>query len=514
MLSNRRTPPLELLAAPVLALLLVVLAALQFHWLEQWALRDAESREVALATLAQGLVAEIDAEVERELARLRAIGDVWARSASEQPALAPSVETAPLWWVARDPRRTARPVWRLRAGPQPQFVEAGLAELLQQTGRWGERLLRGVGGGPGEIEGLAPMLLLELRAAPAVAEHERGFLLQPLSPDLFQQALQRALRQSERSRAGVVRAQLLPANESDAGILVPTPARFAGQPVAGYWRLQLRYSGGSARELAAQLQRGHLLLAGSILLLLAVSATLLGVAAYRRRRLAEQRLLTIATVSHELRTPLAVIDSAAANLADGITAEPARVREYGALIRNEAQRLQRWVEQALEPGVLADGAAAPVRAGSSAIGASLQRCFDDLQIDPERLRLDLGNLADVVVALPAADLDLVLSNLIGNALSYADAGSPIWLRLQRRGRRLELRLCNRCGTLRPDERGRLLEPFFRAEHARSQRRHGSGLGLSLVRAVLQRHRGRLKIGFADTLVDVRVTLPLHNPGRP
>lgn len=511
MTLERRTPLLELLAAPVLALLLLALAALQYHWLDQWALRDAESREVALATLAQGLGAEIDAEVQREFERLRAVATaLGSKPAGGQLSATLPAGSASVWWVARDPRRAERPVWRLRQRPEPRLVEVGWAEFLQQAGAWGERLLRGAAE-PAQIEGLAPVLVLARSAALGSGRDEPGLLFQRLSAESLQTALQRALRQSERSRAGAVRARLLPARESVEGILLPTPARFAGQPAAGYWRLQLAYSAGSAQELAAQLQRQHLLLAGSILLLLAVSAALLGVAAFRRRRLAEQRLLMIATVSHELRTPLAVIDSAAANLADGITAEAARVREYGGLIRSEAQRLRRWVEQALEPGVLADGASAAAGPGSTALGAALQRSVDQLQIDRERLRIDLAGLASAQVAMPSAELDLVLGNLIGNAQRYADPASPLWLTLRQRGNRLDLQLRNHCSDLRPDERGRLLEPFFRAEHARARHRHGSGLGLSLVRAVLQRHRGRLKIGFLDTLVEVRVSLPLHKP---
>ncbi len=506
MSTERRSTPLELLAAPLLGLLLLVLAGLQYHWLEQWALRDAESRQVALATLAQGLVAAIDAEVAQELDGLRAfaaasadvpLGQSLPRSAAQQKAT--------IWWVAADPRRADRPVWRLQQRPQPRLVQVGLTELTQHGGAWTQQLTRG--GGVAEPEGSAPLLVLRQAQRRGDTAGGAGYLMMVMPGDRLQSVLRRAMQQSERSRAGAISARLLPAAEVDTGMLVPTPMSFAGQPAAGYWRLQLDYAEGTASELAGQLQRRNLLLAGSVLLLLAASIALLAVAAYRTRRLAEQRLLMIATVSHELRTPLAVIDSAAANLAEGIAAEPARVREYGSLIRNEARRLRGWVEQALAPGVLAVQPRVDRPSSGSEFGEAVQRVLSNLG-ESSRLRIDLANCASAVVTMPAADLDLIIGNLSVNALRYADADTEIQLQARRQGRRLVVEWRNRCSSLIRAERKRLLEPFFRSEQARSLHREGSGLGLNLVQAALGRCGGRIEIAFDDTLVTVRVNLPI------
>jgi signal transduction histidine kinase len=490
----------------MLAILLLALAALQYHWLEQWALRDAESRQVALATLAQGLVAAVDAEVAQELDALRAV----ASAAADVPlggALAGLVDQqdARVWWVARDPRRSARPIWRLQHRPRAHFAQVGLAELLQRGGNWSQRVIGGIG--VSESDGSAPLLVLDQMGRSDGPDGEAGFLVMSLSAEQLRSVLRRALRQSERSRAGAISARLLPSSEAVGGTALPSPQRFAGQPAAGYWRLQLDYAEGTASELAGQLQRRHLLLAGSILLLLGASSALLAVAAYRRRRLAEQRLLMIATVSHELRTPLAVIDSAAANLAEGIAAEPAQVREYGGLIRSEAQRLRDWVEQALAPGVLAPQPRPGSAASGSAFGPTLQRTLATSD-DQHRINADLADCATVVVAMPEADLELVIGNLSSNALRYADAGSEVRVQARRQGNRLQIEWRNQCSSLQPGEREHLLEPFFRSEQARRQHRQGSGLGLSLVKAALDRCGGRLRMRFDATQVKVRVILPL------
>src|SRR6185436_5546643 len=81
----------------------------------------------------------------------------------------------------------------------------------------------------------------------------------------------------------------------------------------------------------------------------------------RAHDLARQQLEFVATVSHELRTPLAVIRSAGDNLADGVVADEARVRQYGALVRSEGLRLTELVEQILEFAGLQSGQRATAR---------------------------------------------------------------------------------------------------------------------------------------------------------
>src|SRR6185436_21042588 len=85
--------------------------------------------------------------------------------------------------------------------------------------------------------------------------------------------------------------------------------------------------------------------------------------AERQRRMAKQQMEFVAAVSHELRTPLAVICSAGENLADGVVADPAQVKRYGALVETEGRRLGDMVERVMEFAGISVGTAMRARAG-------------------------------------------------------------------------------------------------------------------------------------------------------
>ena len=116
---------------------------------------------------------------------------------------------------------------------------------------------------------------------------------------------------------------------------------------AAGWRLVVRHRGGALAQAVAMTWTRDLLLGCGVLLILAASMTLVLIWTQRIRRLAKMQMDFVAGVSHELRTPVSVISSAAENLADGVVEAKPQVKQYGALIRNEAHRLAAMIEQVL-----------------------------------------------------------------------------------------------------------------------------------------------------------------------
>src|SRR5262249_19998495 len=119
-------------------------------------------------------------------------------------------------------------------------------------------------------------------------------------------------------RLAVMRMGLPEANEQD-----------------GLWRLHLRNRSGSLETDVAQARRQNLLISFGILILLAAAVALLTLSARRARRLARQQMDFVAGVSHELRTPITVTNSAAYNLAKGVTRDPDQIQSYGRIIRKQ-----------------------------------------------------------------------------------------------------------------------------------------------------------------------------------
>ena len=267
----------------------------------------------------------------------------------------------------------------------------------------------------------------------------------------------------------------------------------------GHWRLVATHRAGSVDQVVAAARRRNLAVSGVILALLGVSVVLIVVSAQRARRLAERQLEFVAGVSHELRTPVAVIGSAGENLADGIVADREMVKQYGRVVRDEARRLAEMVEQVLD------------FAGSYA-GRRAYR-FEDLDVEElaheclVALRPALAEAGATVEArfdesLPAVKADRAalrraLLNLLQNAVKYG--GPAPWIGLRVTGPRgqgrpeVRIEVEDHGLGIAPGERERIFEPFVRGEEAQARQIRGSGLGLSLVKRIVEAHSGRISV---------------------
>jgi len=268
----------------------------------------------------------------------------------------------------------------------------------------------------------------------------------------------------------------------------------------GAWRLVMKRRDGSLEQAVAAIRRRNLAISLGILTLLGATAAMMMVTTQRAQRLARQQIEFVAGVTHELNTPLTAIRSAGQNLADGVVAEPAQVRRYGALIEGEGRRLSNMVGQALEFAGIQSGRRVyhprPVEVGEIVDGA-LQDCrwlFQEKRIEVER---------DVEAGLPPilADATAVrqaLQNLLENAVKYG--GRAGWIGVQARRApsgplvgQIEITVADRGPGVRAEDRPHLFEPFFRGRDAAAGTIPGSGLGLSLVRHIAEAHGGRVTV---------------------
>jgi signal transduction histidine kinase len=298
----------------------------------------------------------------------------------------------------------------------------------------------------------------------------------------------------------------------------PPPGRFAAPPVRGEgrgegpWRVVVTHRAGSLEAAVARARRRNLALSAAVLLLLAGSLAVMAFAAQRARRLARQQMELVAGVTHDLNTPLAAIRSAAQNLADGVVAAPDQVRRYGTLIEREGSRLSALVAKALELAGIQSGSRVyrpePV-ALAEVVGEAL---------DASRWALQEGGFAveeDVPADLPPVRADrgalqMAVQNLVDNAVKHAAAGRWLGLRARAAGAWVTLTVEDRGPGIRPEDRPHLFEPFFRGPAAAGPV-PGSGLGLSLVRQVVEAQGGRVSVapGAAGRGSAFALRLPVH-----
>jgi signal transduction histidine kinase len=272
----------------------------------------------------------------------------------------------------------------------------------------------------------------------------------------------------------------------------------------GLWEMLVRYRAGSLDQAMTTFRRRNLLLSGSVLVVLALGICMLVILTERARSLAEMQTEFVLGMSHELRTPLTVIRVAADNLKRGIVESSEQAHKYGEIIDTHASELSNMIEETLEFARMQSatliGKRTPVAPGHI-VKASLANCEPALRnagIDVElHLAPDLP-LIDVDIHL----LNKCLENLIHNIVKYAAAGRWMAIRANKitrpDGEKMQISVEDRGPGISPVDLPHIFEPFYRGKHAELSQVPGVGLGLTLVKRVVEAHHGSVEVESSES----------------
>ncbi len=271
-----------------------------------------------------------------------------------------------------------------------------------------------------------------------------------------------------------------------------------GRDGVPHWNVHVLHRAGSLDIAVSHARLRNLLVSFGVLVLLGASMGLVLATTGRARRLAAQQMEFVAGVSHELRTPLAVIRSAAENLADGVVADPKQVKRYGDVIAGEGRRLTQMVEQIMEfAGFESGRATLDVRpADLGGIIDEALRGADPLVREHHATIERRGTIELPAVLVDPSAVSRSLQNLIVNALKYGGAPPAVVVDARRaEGARREVTVTigdNGSGIAARDL-PHIFEPFYRGGDAAARQIHGSGLGLSLVKRIMDELGGRITV---------------------
>ena len=220
--------------------------------------------------------------------------------------------------------------------------------------------------------------------------------------------------------------------------------------------------------------------------------------------------LFAANAAHELRTPLAVMRAELDLLLTGPEPPPSEVRETAARLRRIVLGSERLLERllTLTRGMLAPGEAEPVPLDQIA-GRALAAVAQAADERGLSIRAELGE------ARAYGDSSLLgelAGNLVDNAVKYNCPDGWVSVGTHTAGDQAVLEVSNSGPQVVEADVGRLLEPFRRAGQQRTG--DGSGLGLSIVRAIVAAHGGELDLSaLADGGLTIRVSLTAAPAGR-
>jgi PAS domain S-box-containing protein len=217
----------------------------------------------------------------------------------------------------------------------------------------------------------------------------------------------------------------------------------------------------------------------------------------------------VATVSHELRTPLTSIISFLELIrAEEDVLSPDGVRFLDIIQRN-ANRLLRLVGDLLLLSRIESGISPP-----EMVAVPLPELVRDAVRNAApaaagygvRLQAEAGDGPDL--RGDPLGLTQVLDNLIANAVKFSHPGDTVWVRATWTGGQWRIDVADQGIGIPPDEVNRLFQRFVRASNARTSGRPGTGLGLSVVKAIVDLHGGRVTV---DSVLEQGTTFSIHLP---
>lgn len=230
---------------------------------------------------------------------------------------------------------------------------------------------------------------------------------------------------------------------------------------------------------------------------------------FRDKEASEARLRRfVADAGHELRTPLTSIRGYAELFGRGGASNSEDLSAALGRIESESARMSGLVEDLLLLARLDQGR--PLEREPVDITTLAEDAARDGRVIAPGREISVSTSGDLVVVGDEARLRQVLANLVSNAVAHAPAGSPIEIRAERAGDRVRLQVVDHGDGIAPENRSKVFDRFWRADESRQRAKGGSGLGLSMVAAIVDSHGGSVTVtdtpgGGATFSVELPVT---------
>ena len=292
-------------------------------------------------------------------------------------------------------------------------------------------------------------------------------------------------------------------------------------PALPGWRLALSLDSDYALDATASERTAFFVWTAIVVVVLTAALALLVAGALRRQmQLARLKNDLVATVSHELKTPLASIRLLVDTLLDTASTDAVQghTREYLGLIAAENARLSHLIDNFLTFSRMERGKhrfdCQPADA-ALVVRQAVEVVAERYAAAQARLRIKLDS--PLPVRGDANALVTVMVNLLDNALKYTGETKEVVINAKRIGDRVSITVADNGIGLSPRAARRVFDRFFQVDQHLSRGQGGCGLGLSIVRFIVEAHGGRVEVEsrlgegskFIVTLpLDVSATAPL------
>ncbi|MBQ1967899.1 MAG: GHKL domain-containing protein, partial [Clostridia bacterium] len=206
----------------------------------------------------------------------------------------------------------------------------------------------------------------------------------------------------------------------------------------------------------------------------------------------ESRKSFVANVSHELKTPMTTIGGFIDGILDG-TIPPEEEKKYLGVVSNEVKRLARMVVSMLNLSKIESGEV-PLSPVEYDIGKQVFETMLSFEKKIYENNIEIEGFEEINNVLIKADRDLVqqvLYNLLDNAVKFTPENGTIHIFASNDGKKTYVKIRNSGAGVAPEEISRIFERFYKVDKSRSYDVKGVGLGLYIVKTIINMHDGEI-----------------------
>jgi signal transduction histidine kinase len=257
--------------------------------------------------------------------------------------------------------------------------------------------------------------------------------------------------------------------------------------------LGIKLPGTSIASISNKFLRNNFLILGSLSLLMAGGMFLTYRNVTRELALAKLKSDFVSNVSHELRTPLALIRLYAETLELGRIVSPVKQHEYHEIIRKESERLSSLINNILDFSRIEAGKK-EYNFRETDVADLVRSTLESYRFEIEQNGFHFEQKIDDNLPQLRVDREAIarsLLNLVNNAVKYSSTDKYLGVRLYRNNGTLNLEVVDHGIGIPANEQPKIFEKFYRVGDPLVHNTKGSGLGLSLVRHIVQAHDGEV-----------------------
>lgn len=203
----------------------------------------------------------------------------------------------------------------------------------------------------------------------------------------------------------------------------------------------------------------------------------------------------ISNISHDLKTPITAIKGYVEGIMDGVASSPEKLDKYIRTIYNKANDMD-WLIDELTFYSKIDTNKIPYEFNKINVNSYFGDCVEEVGLDMDSRNIELGYFNyvsdDVVVIADAEQMKRVINNIISNSVKYMDKPKGIInIRIKDVGDFIQIEIEDNGRGIAAKDLPCIFDRFYRTDSSRNSSQGGSGIGLSIVRKIVEDHGGRI-----------------------